>query len=217
VKKLKKINKEYTQLKMKSQATLNEYFSKSKNETLSVLIDPKWKEYKAIEKQAEEKIEEFISEAKKYLPNNKLLINELVINITDEILQEIPSSIDIFLLINLLWKNEIESDEEVLNRIESLVLKLTKPEKIIGVHDYYIEMLIDWLNYNEDKPINLEILKKTLLIKYESEKKYGSYVKAIGYLNRHSEEDIKNIHELIRKTEKYKTDSYYRDWIEEEE
>ncbi len=214
--KLKKINQEYIELKKEATLALNEYVAKSKNNSEGSLNDPHWVHYKSVERKSDKKIEEFVLEVNKYVVSNKILINELIIILIDEIRNNLANSIGLYMLINLICKSGIIVDRDFIEEIEKLILKLTSPQKIDSYSDYYIEMLIDWLNYNTEKPIKIDILEKVLLLEYKNEKKYGSYVKAISYLNSHSDKEIRRIHRKIRKTDKYNTDEYYKDWLNEE-
>ena len=176
--------------------------------------EEKWGIYKSLEREKEKKIEQFKLKAQVLTEDNNLTLRGLILQIIDEIINDTNSPLDIYLLIHLMWNDKETVDQRYLQKIEELIFQLTRPKLINGEIDYYLESLVDIWNYGSDEPIPIHVLENVLLIEHKGEYKFGSFVKAISYLNAHNIEQVKLIHDKIKLTKKYKNEEYYRDWME---
>jgi hypothetical protein len=212
--KLIEISKEYDRLKLEYSKKEKLYFENNNVDDLVKEVQngnlPKWKQ---IERDYEEVEYQFIRIAKEFGKENKFSNKELIIQITEEILNSNFQSINQFLLIRLIWDLGIEANRFCLKTLEKWIRMILKNETIGYKEEYYLESLIDIWNYDTDELIPIDILEQIILSNPETDSK-GALIKATSYLSNHPKEEREKVLAKAKETSMYKDDEDYRDWID---
>ena len=208
---LKQISKKYEALKTEALKEMNTYFENHNGQEF-VIENSSLPKFRQIEIESEKKVEKFVKTAKQFGKINKLTDKELIINVSNQVLQN-KNNINMFLLINLMWNIE-EENVFCTKTLESLIRKNLEVENIGSQEEYYLESLIDIWHYEANELVPIDILESIILLDSKSmENCYGAIIKSVSYLSDHPQEKIVKVLSKARKTKKYKEDEYYREWI----
>ena len=216
MKHLNQINKQYKTLKEKITAGWRKYNENYDQTDLSKASkDQHFKELKKLEEASEEKVLEFINAGIQFGKANQLSNRELIIKISNEILQK-PNSIHHFLLIRLMSVVGKTRGSFCLKTLEKLMRGIMESGQVDYRTEYYLECYIDIWIYNTDVLIPIDILEAILLLDIKKMgATHGAMIKAAGELFEHPQQEVEKVLAKVRMTSMYKEDDYYREWIDD--
>ena len=163
-------------------------------------------------RRARDLLKQSVSKCISYLQENNIDFKGFYRMEVDKIISSRPDTKSIPFVIELAWTSS-QADVIKGNLYELAEYLLAKP-KLNGYSEIYLEQIVDLLNYTTEIPIPLSILRGICLAEHEAEVRYGAFIKAISYLNDHPLDKRNVVLAELRATERYKTDEYYRDWID---
>ena len=110
--------------------------------------------------------------------------------------------------------SSVDDFESVREGLCTLISSLLNIPEIDARSESYIEQLIELLD-NGEKPVPIQILKSVLVTAtWQKNANYGAFIKGIWALGKHKKDVGDSLLAELRKTERYKTDEYIRDWVD---
>jgi hypothetical protein len=193
---------------------LNQYISQNQKTSIAYkeMETKGFDNYKAAEQKEDETLNKAVTECIEYLSQHEN------IDYKDFIETEINTVIDgkahvakLYFIIHVIWK---KPDKNLSTIVRKVILHLLNLNEYVETQDYYVESFVEIWGHDFETLIPIDIIEQILLKESTGGNPvYGALIKASAYLWTHPKGEQEKLRAIIRKTERYKNDEYFRDWI----